>query len=191
MKISYPLQQPEKAWIEGSIRNERKAQFRLYEWCFPHLMKVASRYCRNKDDAKAQTNAAFLKMIQSLTTYDPSREFLPWLRTIAIRLAIDAHRKESRYLLDFQSEEWDAQNEPEIPAEIVAEIDIEQIEYALQTLPDTERLVFNLHIMEDYGHQEIAEKLGMSERSSKRILQRAKLLLQEQLSEYGKTPRAI
>lgn len=53
----------------------------------------------------------------------------------------------------------------------------------LGKLPEAYRLVFNLHVLEDYSHQEIAEMLSISVSSSKTQLFRAKAKLREIVSQ--------
>jgi len=53
----------------------------------------------------------------------------------------------------------------------------------IQGLPVGYRTVFNLFAIEGYSHKEIAEKLKISENTSKSQLSRARMLLQKQLLE--------
>ena len=50
---------------------------------------------------------------------------------------------------------------------------------AIQELSPGYRAVFNLYVIEDYSHKEIAEKLGISEGTSKSNLAKAKMNLQK------------
>ncbi|MFZ1786841.1 MAG: sigma-70 family RNA polymerase sigma factor [Saprospiraceae bacterium] len=53
----------------------------------------------------------------------------------------------------------------------------------LQKLTPAYRTVFNLYVMEEYKHQEIAEILGISVNTSKSNLSRAKDQLRNMLSQ--------
>jgi len=57
----------------------------------------------------------------------------------------------------------------------------EELTKLIQQLPDGYRAVFNLYILEGYNHKEIAEKLNISEGTSKSQLFKAKKLLREKL----------
>jgi RNA polymerase sigma-70 factor (ECF subfamily) len=48
-------------------------------------------------------------------------------------------------------------------------------------LPDKYRLVFNLYVLDNYKHKEIAHLLKISEGTSKSNLSRAKRILKEKL----------
>ena len=51
----------------------------------------------------------------------------------------------------------------------------------IQELPDRYRLVFNLYVMDDYSHKEIAEMLNINIGTSKSNLARAKGILKEKI----------
>ena len=51
----------------------------------------------------------------------------------------------------------------------------------IQELPDRYRLVFNLYVMDDYSHKEIAEMLNINIGTSKSNLARAKAILKEKI----------
>jgi len=50
---------------------------------------------------------------------------------------------------------------------------------AIQQLSPAYKTVFNLYVMEEYSHKEIAEMLGISEGTSKSNLSKAKMNLQK------------
>ena len=53
----------------------------------------------------------------------------------------------------------------------------------VQNLPDGYRIVFNLYVMEGYKHREIAERLSISENTSKSQLLKAKNMLRGQMEK--------
>jgi len=185
------VSKPNLECLQACLRNERKAQFQLYEYCFPELMRVCSRYCKNKDDASALVNTSFLKLLTALKSYSSDKEFTPWMRTIAIRTAIDAHRANNRVMEDFIGDEWPTDHEPETLNEVVSSLEVERIEKAIAALDENERVVFNLFEIEGYSHSEIAIWLECSERSSKRYLSKAKENLQRKLASIRPAKKAI
>lgn len=54
---------------------------------------------------------------------------------------------------------------------------------AIQNLSPAYKMVFNLYVLEDYTHKEIAEALGISEGTSKSNLAKAKMNLQNYLKQ--------
>ncbi len=71
------------------------------------------------------------------------------------------------------------------------EDDFEQIPQSvlmqfIKELPDGYRTVFNLYVLEEKGHKEIAEMLGITEHTSSSQLYRAKTLLVKKINDYRK-----
>ena len=56
----------------------------------------------------------------------------------------------------------------------------------VRKLPSGARLIFNLYALEGYSHKEIAEKLNISEGTSKSQVNRARQLLQQYLEDFIK-----
>ena len=54
----------------------------------------------------------------------------------------------------------------------------------IQELPDRYRLVFNLYVMDDYSHAEIAEMLSINIGTSKSNLSRARMILKDKIEHY-------
>ena len=71
------------------------------------------------------------------------------------------------------------------------EDDFEQIPQSvlmqfIKELPDGYRTVFNFYVLEEKGHKEIAEMLGITEHTSSSQLYRAKTLLMKKINDYRK-----
>jgi RNA polymerase sigma-70 factor (ECF subfamily) len=56
----------------------------------------------------------------------------------------------------------------------------------IQQLPNRYRLVFNLYVLDNYTHKEIAEMLLISVGTSKSNLSRARVLLKDKVNKYQK-----
>ena len=56
----------------------------------------------------------------------------------------------------------------------------------IRALPDGYRTVFNLYVLEEKSHREIASMLGISEGTSASQLHRAKSMLASMIREYRK-----
>lgn len=70
--------------------------------------------------------------------------------------------------------------------DILAGISGKDIVRIISEMPDGFRAVFNMSVIEGYSHPEIAERLGISEGTSRSQLSRARAWLQEKLQEWRK-----
>ena len=75
--------------------------------------------------------------------------------------------------------------EPETEQQLLAEpaTDLTQLDKCIVRLPERARLVFVLHAVEGYRHEEIGRMLNMATGTSKAQYHRARTLLEEWLGE--------
>lgn len=97
-----------------------------------------------------------------------------------INTAIDKYRRYNS--CKFESYMKD---DPVISEEIVLNgMMVDDLMAIVQKLPDTYRLVFNLHEIEGYSHEEISKKLSVTASTVRANLCRAKNKLKELILKY-------
>ncbi|MCB0574941.1 MAG: sigma-70 family RNA polymerase sigma factor [Saprospiraceae bacterium] len=155
----------------GCRKGDRNSQRSLYEHFYGYAMSICLRYSGSRDEAVEVLNDAFLKVFAGLDKYDPTFPFRTWLRRILINAAIDYYRKHHKTLvfLELKAAEHLADEEAPLP---VIDPDEDMLPI-LRELSPSYRLVFNLYVMEEYKHHEIAELLGISVSTSRSNLVRA------------------
>lgn len=149
-------------------------QKKLYEHFYGYGMNIALRYSKSKDEALEILNDAFLKVFSKINQFNTSSPFKPWLRKIIVNTAIDYYRKNSLRIVDIAMENIPEENYFDPHENMMNGNDMLPI---IQELPPMYRMVFNLYVMEEYKHHEIAEKLNITVSTSKSNLSRAKVKL--------------
>ena len=166
--------------LAGCLRNERAAQRRVYEAYFGYGLSVTSRYCRDRDQAVGALNDAFLTVFRRLERYDATQPFKPWFRTIVVRAALDALRRERKHPATVEIEDH-------TPAfgrdEILSRIGYKELLAMVHRLTEGYRAVFNLYVIDGFKHEEIAERLGISVGTSKSNLFKARAHLRRMVEE--------
>ena len=144
-------------------------------------MSICLRYARDEEEAIGVLNAGFMKIFTKVDQYNPSLSFKSWVRRIMVNTAIDHYRSIQPHVnhLEISS----AQQE-QIDPDVVSKVSEEEIMKLVQTLPPAYRMVFNLYAIEGYNHREIAEKLNVSEGTSKSNLAKARAKLQNMIKEH-------
>ena len=66
------------------------------------------------------------------------------------------------------------------------QLEVDDLMKMIEELPVGYRTVFNMYAIDGFSHQEIADRLGISENTSKSQLSRARALLQKKLTEIEK-----
>jgi RNA polymerase sigma-70 factor (ECF subfamily) len=176
-----------KEIISGCTSKDRRAQEELFRLYYGKMLGVCMRYARDRDSAEEMLQEGFIKVFDKLEGFDYKGSFEGWMRRIIANTAIDQIRKSKKDPLltdkdeDFKlgAEDRVVEKEEQEALEIKAEMAME----AIQQLSPAYRAVFNLYVMEEYTHKEIAEILGISEGTSKSNLAKAKMNLQKILKE--------
>lgn len=117
------------------------------------------------------TQDVFVRAWQKLATFRGDGPFGGWLRTLAVHLLANAHRRQAP-LPTATIEPLAATAQPSLRLDLEA---------AIGRLPPGARAVFVLHDVEGHGHDEIAALLGVSTGTSKSQLHRARALLRDLL----------
>lgn len=145
------------------------------------------RYSKDRDSAEEILQEGFIKIFDKLNAFDYKGSFEGWMRRIMANTAIDSIRKSKKDpLLTDNDEDFKlGAVDPMIESE---ELDLTDLKAsialeAINQLSPAYRAVFNLYVMEEYTHKEIAEILGISEGTSKSNLAKAKFNLQKVLRE--------
>jgi RNA polymerase sigma-70 factor (ECF subfamily) len=172
--------------IEGCMAGKRKAHSELYKRYSPLLYGISLRYAASTFDAQEILQESFIKIFGSIHAFEGKGSFEGWIKRITVNTALNHIRAAAAKPLFDQVQMAD-----QIPDEIPVEPESMQLPDAevmlalVQELPDGYRLVFNLYVFENYAHKEIAEKLGISENTSKTQLMRARIHLQKKLNAYS------
>lgn len=159
------MQDPSAELLKKVQSNDRRAQLELYQLCYPVLIGVARRFRKNEEDHKTMVNNAFMKIIQNLDKYQNIR-FFSWIKRIITNEIIDDFRRSKNYNTFYQHDVAIEGNDSVHPE---AEYDLNQahLNAMLLQLSESNRVVFNLFVVDGYSHREIGEILGISEQTSK------------------------
>lgn len=176
-----------KKVIRGCLRGDRKSQRALFESYNRAMLGVCLRYTKDKDSAQEVLQEGFIKVFEKLEDFDFCGSFEGWVRRIMVNTAIDAIRKKNRGAISTDEEFILETNElydhdDDVDKELInlkAEVALE----AVQSLSDAYRTAFNLYVIENLSHKEIAEILGISEGTSKSNLAKAKQNLRALLKD--------
>jgi RNA polymerase sigma-70 factor (ECF subfamily) len=176
----------EQDLIEACIKGDGKAQRHLYDQYSGKMFGVCRRYCPELEDARDAMQTGFIKIFTILHKFKFNSKLETWMTRIMINTAIDQFKKSNKFQVYTTSETiMDLPDEIEVETNDENEISKEEILAVIDSLPHGYRLVFNLYAIDGSSHREIAQKLGISEGTSKSQLARARKLLQSKLKERG------
>lgn len=132
----------------------------------------------NYDDARDLLHDAFITAFNRLDQLKESHLFGAWLRKIVVNECI----RHTKKLIVWQVLDEDIMSTREDEnIDWLKEVDFSHIQNEIKNLPAGCRQIFNLYVLEDFSHQEIADILNISISTSKSQYQRARQLLKERL----------
>ncbi|WP_200975714.1 RNA polymerase sigma factor [Echinicola sp. 20G] len=170
----------EKDLVAACIKQDRKAQFELFERYKVALYSSVYRILNDEAEAHDALQEAFIEIFKSIKKFRGEGTLGAWMKTIAVRKAINLAKKKMYFT---------ALDQVEIQAGkgvLDGWIDGEMLDQAIRDLPVGCRSVFLLVEVEGYKHAECGQMLSISESTSKSQLFYAKKLLKESLTKLLK-----
>lgn len=172
--------EPDPATIERARQGDLQAFESLYRSSVGRVYALCLRWSAG-DAARAEdfVQEVYLRVWERLGSFEGRAQFSSWVHRVAVNRLTDLLRIEIR-----RSElaPMDAELDPAFDAgNRSPELRLD-LEAAIRSLPAGARIVFVLHDVEGYGHEEIAAMTGLSIGTSKSQLHRARRLLRARLS---------
>lgn len=170
-----------RTYIEGCKRGDRLSQQWIFERYYRLMFGVCMRYSNDADRVQDMVQEGFLKVFSNIEGYTSKGSFEGWMRRIMVNTAIDAYRKDNVYPVEVTEDDQlerlveeaglDDEEEGDMP---IDSFTVQDVLEAMDSLSPAYRAVFNLYVFENYTHQEIAEKLGITAGASKSNFAKAK-----------------
>ena len=165
--------------IKKASKNNRKAQHMLYETHAPKMLSVCRYYVKDLQKAEEVMLNGFFKAFTNLSNFKNEGSFEGWLRKIMVREAISFLRQEKK--IEFSVEDFEVNPEP--TNNIQSSMELNEIQFYIDELPEGYKMVFVMYVIEGYKHHEIASLLNINEGTSKSQLYKARQLLQEKINK--------
>jgi RNA polymerase sigma-70 factor (ECF subfamily) len=172
------MQVEQEEIIERCKMGDRRAQQLLYNQYASSLLAVCSRYAANKDDAEDMLIEGFIKVFNHVEEYNKNAgSFYNWSKTIMVNTAIDWLRRYGKHdafsidvdtaeqlgLLNEHARQEAIMRDEETQLNIEEGTDTARIIQYLKQMPEHLRIVFNLHLLEEYSYSEIEEMLNLKQ----------------------------
>ena len=142
---------------------------------------VCLRFARNTLEADDILQEGFIKVFSFLKDFRNDGSLEGWIRRTIVNTAINYYNSKQNEWKETTIEK--AELYQSMAEDTLDKISTNDLLNLIHQLPEGYRLVFNLYIIEGYNHQEIAEMLNISESTSKSQLSRARMALQQRLTQ--------
>ena len=166
------------ALLRDCMAGSRMAQKKLYDRFAPRAYGVVRRYIYDNDHAAEEVlNDSFYKVLTKLEQYSFQGSFEGWIRRIVVNTVTDYLRKSIGKDSHKELQPEDAY----VGSEPMAKMAHKELMDLIHSLPQVHRTVFNLFVIENYAHKEIAEMLSISESNSRWYMNDARKRLKEKI----------
>ena len=179
----------ERILVERCRSGENAALRELYDRYAGRLLAVCLRYVADRATAEDLLHDAYLKIFGAVARFEwrGPGSLRAWMERIAVNAALEWLRSRKRLGTVAIEDVRIPLAEAEPAAEAVERIPRDVLMRLVGELPDGYRTIFNLYCVEGYSHREIAEMLGIGEKSSSSQLFRARALLARRIEDYLKS----
>ena len=127
----------------------------------PRLRRFAHALSRNSADADDLTQATIERALRSRAQWQPGTRLDSWLYRIMRNLWIDTARARTRKNAR-EAPEVEGLSVGEDPRDAIeASVDLKRVMAAMEQLPDEQREVVALILVEGFGYREVSEMLGL------------------------------
>jgi len=177
--------------IERAKQGDASAFEALYNLHKRRVYSLCLRMTANTAAAEDLTQEAFLQLFRKIGTFRGESAFSTWLHRMAVNVVLMQLRKKGLNVVPLEEtmegEEESPKKEPGgDDVRLAGSVDRLQLQHAIAELPPGYRMIFLLHDVQGYEHNEIADMIGCSIGNSKSQLHKARMKLRELL----KTSRA-
>lgn len=163
---------------------------RIYALHKRRIYSLCMRMVNNVAEAEDLTQEAFLQLHRKIATFRGDSAFSTWLHRLAINVVLMHLRRKGLSLVSLDEamepspEEGPGRSFGAPDLSLAGSIDRMVLERAISGLPAGYRLIFVLHDIEGYEHNEIASMLDCSIGNSKSQLHKARLKLRDAMRAY-------
>jgi len=166
------------ALVQRCITGDSAAEKELYLKYVQAMYNTAIRMVGDPDDAKDIMQEVFINVFRDIRKYRGEANLGAWIRRITINCCVNHFRQKKA--LNVEDLKTSLYPEPSIDSGVSVNR-VGEIHEAVKRLPPRARMVFCMHLMEGYTHDEIARMLSITSSTSKTQFKRAKELIQSML----------
>lgn len=166
--------------LEGCKKNDRSAQAGLYKLLAPRLLGLCMRYLQDRDEAEDAMQDTFVKIFTNMDSFKGIGSFEGWAKRIAVNTSLTALKARNRISFERHT---DGIDEIGMADEEPTAMNSDDIITCMKALPVGYRTIINLFLVEEFSHKEIAEKLHITESTSRSQYSRARQALMKLIKE--------
>ena len=183
------MHETDEELVAACLRREIAAEYRLYRLLAPKMYGICLRYAGNDIEADDILQLGFIRLFSRLHLYRGQGTLVKWSKTLFVRTAINYFHANHKY---GRVESFDEQREYGAVSEgVTPYLSAGELLGVIRELPPGYRSVFNLYVVDNFSHKEIAALLGITESASRSQLARARQMVRERIGRSDERYLAV
>lgn len=169
--------------ISRCLAGDAEAERALYDAHVDRIYRLVFRMAGDGDLAEDFTQETFIRAFERLEQFRGDASLATWLHSIAVSVTLNGMRKVQRIRLrtvDLTDTPLLASEARELPPDLK-----EKLFQAIDALSEKLRIVYVMHDVEGYTHEEIGRTLGIPTGTSKARLFDARAKLRAALAQFA------
>lgn len=176
--------QPWDEIIAGCRNRSVAAQSTAYRQSWRVVFPAVYGLLRNREEAEDVMQDGYVKAFARIDELREAERFVPWMKSICMRHALDklrAKQRQNKWFPDFEAHTH-SEHAPDETVEWQSE-QLTRVKAAMDQLPEGYRVVIRLYLLEDMSHEDVAEMLGITPGTARSQYSRAMKKLKQTVTE--------
>lgn len=176
--------------ILHSLKGDRNSFKSIFQEYYQPLCHLSMQYLEDQEEARGVVQEAFVKLWEIRQNLDPDSNIRNFLFTLVKnnclnllkrrQIMLRHHEKIRRLEMHYRLESLTRMGDDYLEIEELKQ----RIDLAIRKLPEHCRVVFEMSRFEDLKNREIAEKLGVTQKTVEAHLTKALKILRKDLKDY-------
>lgn len=144
---------------EGDSKSFESLMIKYQKLVFGYSVKML----KNRQKAEDVTQEAWMRVIKNSQHFKQTGSVKAWILSIARNLIIDEFRQNKKWI-DLDDEKWESIEDPQIDLETLFSDQQREkaLNLAFEELPENQKIILSMVLLEELNQSEVAVKLGMS-----------------------------
>lgn len=175
----------EQGLIRAAQSGDRDALITLLREIEHQVYRTAYYILNDEQDAMDASQEALIRIYTKIGSYEEKAQFKTWVQRIVTNICIDKFRR-TKPTVSIDEHELVFQDKQNVEQSVMSSYLAQDIQEAIDQLPDHHRTVIVLRYLQDFSYNEIADCLNLPLNTVKSYLFRARQQLQNMLQEHQK-----
>lgn len=186
----------EEEIIRACQKGSEKHFKTIFENYYSQFFGICKRYADSDSEAEDYLQEGFLMIYKNIIKYNFLGSFEGWCKRVMVNVCLNNRRriKKAQVLSihsDFEYGEGEGLFVDKSMEDAIEKLNYKDLLASINQLSEAYKTIFNLFVIEGFSHKEIAEMLEINESTSRSNLIRARVKLQELITQKKKLSKQV